>query len=66
MSCGPDHSLRRKLLIGTFIAIICTSILAASVISRSLDDYRRANENLRGLESYRLILDAANLLSAER
>lgn len=66
LSCGPDHSLRRKLLIGTGIALVCTSILAMSVIVRSLDDYRRASQNLRELENYRLILDAANLLSAER
>lgn len=65
-SCGSDHSLRRKLLVGTGIAFICTSILAVSMIGRSFDDYRRARQNLRGLESYRLILDAANLLSAER
>ena len=61
-----DHSLRRKLLIGTGIALICTAILAMSVISRSFDDYRRASENLRELENYRLILNVANLLSAER
>lgn len=66
MPCGDDHSLRRKLLIGTGVALVCTGILATSVISRSLDDYRRARQNLDGLESYRLILDAANLLSAER
>jgi len=66
MPCGDDHSLRRKLLIGTGIALVCTGILATSVIGRSLDDYRRARQNLRGLEGYRLILDAANLLSAER
>jgi len=61
-----DHSLRRKLLIGTGIALICTAILAMSVISRSFDDYRRASTNLHELENYRLILDTANLLSAER
>lgn len=66
MPCGDDYSLRRKLLIGTGIALVCTAILAMSVIVRSLDDYRRARQNLRGLESYRLILDTANLLSAER
>jgi len=65
-SCGSDHSLRRKLLVGAGIAFICTSILAGSMIGRSFDDYRRARQNLRGLESYRLILDTANLLSAER
>lgn len=66
MPDGGDHSLRRKLLIGTGIALICTAILAMSVISRSFDDYRRARENLHELETYRLILDTANLLSAER
>ena len=60
------HSLRRKLLIGTGIALVCTAVLAAGVIMRSVEDYHRANQNLRGLESYRLILLAANLLSAER
>lgn len=66
MPCGSDHSLRRKLLIGTGVALICTAILAISVIGQSLDDYRHARQNLRGLESFRLILDTANLLSAER
>lgn len=66
MPCGDDHSLRRKLLIGTGMALVCTAILAMSVIVRSLDDYHRARQNLRGLESFRLILDTANLLSAER
>ncbi len=66
MACGGDHSLRRKLLIGTGIALVCTAILAISVIGQSLDDYRHARQNLRGLESFRLILDTANLLSAER
>lgn len=63
---GGDHSLRRKLLLGTGVVFVCTAILAMSVIGRSFDDYRHARQNLRGLESYRLILDAANLLSAER
>ncbi|MBB5052241.1 diguanylate cyclase (GGDEF)-like protein [Afipia massiliensis] len=66
MPCGDDHSLRRKLLIGTGIALVCTGILATSVIGSALDDYRRARQNLSGLESYRLILETANLLSAER
>lgn len=60
------HSLRRKLLIGMGIAIICTSVLAATVIHRSYADYKFARHNLQEIESYRLILDAANTLSAER
>ena len=66
MPRGGDRSLRRKLSIGTGIVFVCTAILAVSLIGRSFDDYRRAGHNLRGLESYRLILAAANLLSAER
>ncbi|MBX9711048.1 MAG: GGDEF domain-containing protein [Xanthobacteraceae bacterium] len=61
-----DHSLRRKLLIGMGIAIACTSALAASVIHRSHEDYVHARHNLAEVENYRLILDVANILSAER
>lgn len=61
-----DHSLRRKLLIGMSIAIICTGVLAASVIHRSYADYKLARHNLHEIENYRLILDVANILSAER
>lgn len=64
--CGGERSLRRKLSIGTGAVLVCTAILAVSLIGRSFDDYHRARENLSGLESYRLILDAANSLSAER
>ncbi|RTL51907.1 MAG: diguanylate cyclase [Bradyrhizobiaceae bacterium] len=61
-----NHSLRRKLFIGLSIAIVCTSVLAANVILRSYDDYKLARKNLREIETYRLILDVANVLSAER
>lgn len=61
-----DHSLRRKLLIGMGIAIICTGVLAANVIHRSFADYKLARHNLQEIENYRLILDVANILSAER
>ncbi len=61
-----DHSLRRKLLIGMSIAIVCTSILAANFIHRSYQDYRLVRHTLAEVENYRLILDTANVLSAER
>jgi diguanylate cyclase (GGDEF)-like protein len=67
--CAPgerDHGVRQKLLVGAVIAIACTAILAMSVIVRSYGDYQRARDNLIGLESFRLILETANLLSAER
>jgi diguanylate cyclase (GGDEF)-like protein len=61
-----DKGLRQKLLIGAGVAIVCTAILAASILARSYDDYRRTRQNLVELESFRFILDTANLLSAER
>lgn len=61
-----DNGLRQKLLIGAGVAIACTAVLAASILVRSYDDYRRARQNLGELESFRFILDTANLLSAER
>lgn len=61
-----DRGLRQKLLIGAGVAIACTAILAVTLIARSYGDYRRADANLGELEKFRLILETANLLSAER
>lgn len=61
-----DRSLRRRLLAGVGVAIACTAVLAGSVIGRAINDYRHAAENLREIAAYRLVLDAANILSAER
>lgn len=48
------------------MAAACTAILAASVILPSYGDYRLARLNLDRVERFRLVLDAANRLSAER
>ncbi|MBA8881898.1 GGDEF domain-containing protein [Phyllobacterium myrsinacearum] len=48
------------------MAVICTAILAASIITPSYDDYWLARRNLDRVERFRLVLDAANRLSAER
>lgn len=61
-----DRGLRQKLLIGAGVAIVCTAVLAVTLIARSYGDYRRADANLGELEKFRLILETANLLSAER
>ncbi|MBN8943354.1 MAG: GGDEF domain-containing protein [Rhizobiales bacterium] len=45
---------------------ICTIILAAGLLLRTYDDFITARRNLHDLSDYRLLLDAANLLSAER
>lgn len=59
-------SLYRKLWIAVGMAVACTAILAASVIAPSYGDYRLARLNLDRVERFRLVLDAANRLSAER
>lgn len=61
-----DHNLHRKLWIGTGIATICTIVLAAGLLVRTYDDFVTARRNLHDLSDYRHLLDAANLLSAER
>jgi hypothetical protein len=48
------------------MAVACTAILATSVIAPSYGDYRLARLNLDRVERFRLVLDAANRLSAER
>lgn len=48
------------------MAVACTTILAASIILPSYGDYRLARLNLDRVERFRLVLDAANRLSAER
>ena len=37
-----------------------------AVLTRSLHDFSTARQNLHDLETYRLILEAANAISAER
>ncbi|MGO4452440.1 GGDEF domain-containing protein [Phyllobacterium sp. TAF24] len=48
------------------MAVVCTGILAASIIMPSYGDYWLARRNLDRVQRYRLVLDAANRLSAER
>lgn len=64
---GPrHHSLRRKLALATTLAGLCTIGLAALLIARSYGDYAAARQSLYDISEYRLTLDAANVLSAER
>lgn len=61
-----EHSLRRKLWTRTGLAIVCTAILALTIIGRLYVDYAQARQNLFDIQAFRLLLDAANHLSAER
>jgi diguanylate cyclase (GGDEF)-like protein len=48
------------------MAVVCTAILAGSIITPSYNDYWLARRNLDRVERFRLVLDTANRLSAER
>ena len=61
-----DHSLNRKLWIGTGIITICTIILAAGLLARSYSDFVTARSNLHDISDYGDLLEAANRISAER
>ncbi|MBP0631531.1 GGDEF domain-containing protein [Cupriavidus sp. AcVe19-1a] len=60
------NSLQRKLAIATAVGGLCTLVLAALVIARSFGTFMAARQNLHDISAYRGVLDAANVLSAER
>jgi hypothetical protein len=59
-------TLSHHLSVGICLAIVCTAILAMTIISRSYSDFSVARQNLDDIQNYRLVLDTANYLSAER
>ncbi|GLC93792.1 hypothetical protein Tamer19_32000 [Cupriavidus sp. TA19] len=59
-------SLQRKLAIATAVGSLCTLALAALVIARSFGTFMAARQNLHDISAYRVVLDTANVLSAER
>ncbi|PKA44125.1 GGDEF domain-containing protein [Rhizobium sullae] len=61
-----QRSFDRKLLIRVFLAIICTTILAFSIVAPTYRDFTLSRQNLHDIQQYRLVLDTANFLSAER
>ena len=63
---GRSRSLKRKLAIATAVGGLCTLVLAALVMARSYGDFTSARQNLYDISAYRELLDAANVLSAER
>lgn len=60
------NSLQRKLAIATAVGGLCTLVLAALVIAHSFGTFMAARQNLHDISAYRGVLDAANVLSAER
>lgn len=58
--------LDRKLSVRIFVAIFCTAILSLTIIAPTYRDFTFARQNLFDIQHYRLILDTANLIAAER
>jgi len=55
-----------KLSIRILLAILCTTILAVIIFVPTYRDFILARQNLYDIQRYRLILDTANLVAAER
>ena len=65
-SDSTRQSFERKLSIRIGLVIFCTALLALAVITPSALDFIRARQNLSDIQHYRLVLDTANLIAAER
>jgi diguanylate cyclase (GGDEF)-like protein len=66
LAAGRSQSLKRRLAAVTMVAALCTIGLAALLMARSYGDFAAARQNLYDISEYRVLLDAANVLSAER
>ncbi len=66
LAAGQSRSLKRKLSVATAVAAFCTVGLAALLMARSYGDFAAARQNLYDISEYRVLLDAVNVLSAER
>lgn len=61
-----QQSFDRKLSTRIFLAILCTALLALTIIAPTYHAYTLSRQNLYDIQDYRLLLDTANYLSAER
>lgn len=61
-----DERLSAKLWLGAAIAILGTGILAAMIVGRSYEAFSQARQNVHDVQGYRLVLEAASHLAAER
>ncbi|OLP61665.1 hypothetical protein BJF93_08665 [Xaviernesmea oryzae] len=65
-SIGDIARLDGLFRLGVIVTLLCTGIFAAVVLSRSYRDFVTANDDLRQIERYRLVLDVSSRLSSER
>ncbi|CAG9175325.1 GGDEF domain-containing protein [Cupriavidus pinatubonensis] len=66
LATGRSQSLKRKLAAATTVVGACTVGLASMLMARAYGDFDAARQNLYDISEYRVLLDAANVLSAER
>ncbi|NSY59906.1 sensor domain-containing diguanylate cyclase [Agrobacterium tumefaciens] len=62
----PGENLSRKLSNHICLAIFFTAILTVIIVKTFYQDFSTSRQKLKDIQNYRLILDAANLFSAER
>jgi diguanylate cyclase (GGDEF)-like protein len=63
---GADERLSAKLWLGAAVAIVGTAILSAMIVGRSYQAFSQARQNAHDVQSYRLVLEAASHIAAER
>ncbi|MDH2386040.1 GGDEF domain-containing protein [Bradyrhizobium sp. CER78] len=63
---GARGSFDRKLSLRFALVIICTAFLAFVIVAPTYRDYTLARHNLFDMQRFRLMLDTATLLAAER
>ncbi|CAG2131991.1 GGDEF domain-containing protein [Cupriavidus numazuensis] len=66
LATGQSQSLKRKLAAATTVVAVCTVGLAAMLMAGAYGDFAAGRQNLYDISEYRVLLDAANVLSAER
>ncbi|YCI06708.1 GGDEF domain-containing protein (plasmid) [Ensifer sp. D2-11] len=66
VALASHQSFDRKISIRIILALLCTAILALSIVVPAYRDFTLSRQNLQDVQQYRLILDTANYLAAER
>lgn len=61
-----DHTIATALWTAALLMAMCTLALSAAILFHFHDAYRRSTRNVKDVEQYRSVLDAATALAAER
>ena len=61
-----DHTIVRQLWTSALLMTLCTLMLSAAVLFYFYERYERSRRNVEDIEYFRVVLDAATALAAER